>query len=86
MGSPAARIGDSISHGGSITEGSTDVLTNGAGQARVGDAVTCTLHGAQTITDGSSTVFVNGRKAARVGDPISCGAVIISGSADVSIG
>jgi len=86
MGAPVARIGDAISHGGSIVQGSDDVFCDGLSVARRGDAVFCALHGAQTIIGGSDTVFVNGRGCARLGDAISCGAVVSSGSDDVSAG
>ena len=86
MGSSVARIGDKISHGGTISSGSANVFCNGIGVARIGDPVACDLHGAQTITGGSTTVFANSKRLARVGDSISCGAVITTGSPDVFAG
>jgi uncharacterized Zn-binding protein involved in type VI secretion len=77
-----ARVGDTISHGGTITRGSTDIIVSGLAAARQGDSVVCHAHGNQTITSGSPIVFVNGLAAARVGDSISCGATITSGSTD----
>lgn len=82
----AARIGDEISHGGSIVSGSENVVVEGSPQARLGDAVMCDIHDEQVIVTGSSTVFVNGRPAARVGDSISCDAVISTGAARTFIG
>lgn len=81
-----ARIGDGISHGGEIVEGSGNVFCNGIGVARVGDAVVCLLHGAQSIAGGSTTVFCNGKGVARIGDSITCGAVISTGSPNVNAG
>lgn len=75
-----ARIGDSISHGGTIIEGSDNVFAEGLGVARVGDKVYCSKHKLQTIVSGSSSVFTNGRGTARVGDSISCGATITTRS------
>lgn len=80
---PVARIGDQISHGGSITGGSSKVKANGVGVARVGDPVYCNIHGPQTIVSGSSKVKADGQAVARVGDSISCGAIIVSGSNNV---
>lgn len=82
----AARKNDTISHGGEITEGSENVFANGRQVARVGDAVFCEEHGAQTITSGSSSVFANGNGVARIGDDVSCGATITSGSSNVIVG
>lgn len=44
-----ARIGDSISHGGAIIEGSGNVFAEGLGVARMGDKVYCSEHELQTI-------------------------------------
>src|SRR6185312_3383657 len=73
-----ARVGDPITHGGSVTAGSPTVKANGLAVARVGDAVNCAVHGAQTITGtGASTaVKANGIGIARLGTSISCGATI----------
>jgi len=84
--SAIARMGDSISHGGSITGGSGDTKANSIGVARVGDSATCSEHGSVTIVSGSSTVKVNGRAVARVGDSLSCGATITGGSGNVNSG
>jgi len=81
-----ARIGDPISHGGSIIQGSVTVFVNSIGVARLGDAVHCNIHGAQVISSASLTVFVNSKAVARMGDSISCGAVISSGSTSVYAG
>lgn len=81
----AARKGDQISHGGPIVAGSPTVEINGMDGARKGDPVACSLHGSQVITGGSPDVFYDGKAAARIGDAISCGAVIVTGSPDVSV-
>lgn len=81
-----ARVGDSISHGGGIIQGSPNVFTNGIPTARLGDAVECAIHGLQTITSASTTVRANSKGVARIGDSISCGAVITSGSPNVKAG
>lgn len=85
MGTPAARLGDPHSHGGTIVEASGNVLLNGLGVARVGDHVVCPLHGLQPIVSGSSTYRVNNRWVARVGSAVACGAVISGGSPSMNI-
>lgn len=81
-----ARVGDPISHGGEITGGSTNVLTNGIETARLGDSVECAIHGAQTIVSASQTVTADGKGVARQGDLISCGATITGGSPNTFAG
>ena len=80
MTSPVARIGDTLSHGGNVIQGSPNWRCNGIPIARVTDAVLCAIHGAQTITTGSPDWRVNGLAMARVGSLCSCGATITSGS------
>lgn len=77
-----SRIGDSVTtnHGcdGSTTmaAGSSDVLANGVGVVRVGDADTvhrfggrnCSAQHSVALSAGSPTVFVNGIPVGRVGD------------------
>lgn len=99
-----ARIGDkhvgTCNHGlkccphpvsGVITAGSGDVLANGLGVARVGDAVDCTCPhcGAGEIKTGSPKHNANGIAMARIGDEVLYGAgkgYIISGSPNVNLG
>ncbi|MHB9129732.1 MAG: PAAR domain-containing protein [Armatimonadota bacterium] len=81
-----ARIGDAISHGGSIISGAGRTLVEGQPAARQGDSVSCAQHGMQTITGGSSIVIVEGKPVARLGDGVSCGATISSGAGTVQAG
>lgn len=76
----AARLGDTISHGGAIVSGSPIVFIDGRPGARLGDAVACSLHGPQVIVTGSAIVSYDCMPAARMGDTTSCGATIVSGS------
>ncbi len=80
-GEPAARLGDTTAHGGSIVEGEPTVLIGGMQAARMGDMHTCPMvtptvppvpHVGGPITNGSSTVFIGGMPAARVGDMATC--------------
>ena len=81
-----ARIGDAISHGGSIIAGAGRTLAEGKSIARKGDSVLCSQHGMQTITGGSSAVIIEGKPVAHVGDAVSCGATIIGGAGSVQAG
>lgn len=81
----AARLGDTISHGGAIVEGSPNTVDNGIPVARLGDAVICDIHGGQVISSASPDCFVNGIPRARFGDSISCGAIIVSASPDTVV-
>ncbi len=78
-----ARLGDAISHGGTIASGSPNTFVNGLPLARVGDLVLCDIHAEQAIVSGSPDVFCNESPVARLGDAVSCGAVIIEGSPNV---
>ena len=88
MGSPAARLGDVIGHGGVVVTGSGDVFINGISAGFVGGSIAvCGPHcSAQAVVLGSGSVFINGLPAAFVGSLTSCGAPIVTGSGDVSIG
>jgi uncharacterized Zn-binding protein involved in type VI secretion len=82
MPKKVARVGDSISHGGTITTGSSTKMTNNKKTARVGDTASCSKHGTVTIITGAGTTFADNKKVARVGDSLSCGATITTGSGD----
>lgn len=91
------RLGDSCTGHGcwpprSNSSASSDVLINGKGAHRVGDAWaahTCPsipqTH-ASTQATGSATVFINGKPLARVGDSIACGSSNAQGSPNVFAG
>lgn len=72
-------------------EASGDVIINGKGAHRVGDAWAShgacpdhTPHGGVAIS-GSGNVIVNGQSICRVGDGISCGDTMAEGSPDVIV-
>jgi uncharacterized Zn-binding protein involved in type VI secretion len=75
---PAARLGDTTAHGGSIVAGCSTVLIGGKPAARVGDMHVCpmvdfvTPHVGGPIIMGSPTVFIGGMPAARVTDIATC--------------
>ncbi|MFC5472455.1 PAAR domain-containing protein [Paraherbaspirillum soli] len=82
----AARVDDPISHGGTITKGSSNVFINGKPAVFVDSEANCNIDGSQSIIKGSRSVFINGKPAARVGDQLGCGATVSEGSPDVFIG
>lgn len=79
---PAARMGDTTAHGGTITVGLPTVLIGGQPAARVGDMHACPMvtpgvppvpHVGGPITGpGSPTVLIGGMPAARMGDMCTC--------------
>lgn len=74
-----------------LANASHNVLVNGKGAGRVGDAYvphSCPVHGPHTgtITSGSSSVFINGQPAGRIGDSVSCGGSVAQGSPNVIVG
>jgi uncharacterized Zn-binding protein involved in type VI secretion len=98
MGQPAARMGDTTSHGGVIVAGLPTVLIGGQPATRMGDMHTCPMvtpgtppvpHVGGPITKGSATVLIGGQPAARVGDMATCTGPpdsIIAGAPTVMIG
>ena len=75
------RVGDSTSHGGSVTEASMTMRSeDGRGFARVGDKVSCPIkgHGTNAIATGDPTFILDGRPVAREGDTTACGATLIA--------
>ncbi len=82
MGQPAARMGDSTAHGGSIVLGLPTVLIGGMPAARIGDMHVCPMvtpgtppipHvGGPVLPPGGVTVLIGSMPAARVGDMCTC--------------
>ncbi len=95
MGKPAARLGDTTAHGGTIILGAPTVLIGGMPAARLGDMHVCPLvtgvvpHVGGPISLGSATVLIAGMPAARMGDMAICTGppdVILLGEPTVLIG
>ncbi len=81
MGKPAARLGDSTAHGGTIILGCPTVLIGGMPAARIGDMHVCPMmtpgvppipHVGGPVSLGSTGVLIGGMPAARVGDMLVC--------------
>lgn len=93
----AARLSDTCTGHGwwpprPNVAGSSNVIINGRGAHRVGDAWaahTCPsipeTHGG-SLASGSSTVIVNGKQLGRIGDSVSCGSRVATGSSNVIVG
>lgn len=90
---PAARVGDTTGHPGTVAgPGVATVLIGGQPAAVMGDLHACALpplagpHPPNPFPKGSATVLVGGRGALRMGDVSGCGAPIVSGAFTVLIG
>lgn len=89
---PAARVGDTSNHGGTITgPGVSTVLISKKLAAVAGDMHICSLppNGhqptASVFPSGSSTVLISGRPALRTTDSCICGAMAAVGDPTVII-
>lgn len=72
-------------------EASPDVLVDGVGAVRQGDAFEPHAKPKESdhnrnLKGGSATVFINGKPAGRAGDAVSCGGEVAGGSSTVFIG
>jgi uncharacterized Zn-binding protein involved in type VI secretion len=90
---PAARVGDTTNHPGTITgDGVKSVRIGGMPAAVAGTSHSCAFpnpaapHSPSVIEGGSKSVRIGGRPAARVGDKAGCGAMIMVGESTVKIG
>lgn len=90
---PAARVGDTTTHGGTIVgPGEATVLIGGMPAAVIGDMHVCVLppNAHQPTSSpfplGSSTVMIGKKPAVRVGDTCICGASSAVGAPTVQIG
>ena len=76
MNRPLIRVDDPTSHGGKVLAGSAKMIVDGKPVARVGDKVSCPIHGDTTIASGSPTYITDGQPTARDGDTTACGATL----------
>jgi len=91
---PAAKVGDTTNHGGTIAgPGAPTVLIGGMPAAVAGDTHVCVippppavLHPPTPFAVGSATVLIGGKPAIRVGDVCGCGAASVLGEPTVLIG
>ena len=82
---PLAYEGDPTTHGGRILNGSDRIKVNARRAARVGDLVSCPIHGDNPITSGSARMTDAGVRLARNGDATQCGSVLIARSSGATM-
>jgi uncharacterized Zn-binding protein involved in type VI secretion len=75
-----AYEGDATSHGGKILTGSDRIKVKGRRAARVGDIVSCPIHGDNEIVEGGSSMKDGGVRLSRDGDHTRCGSFLIASS------
>ena len=77
--------GDATSHGGAILTGSDRVKVKGRRAARIGDGVSCPIHGDNEVVEGSDRMMDGARALSRGGDHTQCGAVLIASSGEAQV-
>lgn len=80
------RIGDKTTGGGRVVSGSSHMIFNGIGVARLGDPVDCPKkgHSKAVIVQGHPTFTDNGIPVAFDGYKCSCGCTLISSLSNAS--
>ncbi|HEL2978731.1 TPA: PAAR domain-containing protein [Stenotrophomonas maltophilia] len=71
-------LGDPLSSGGQVLQGSPMTDIDGKPVARIGDPALCKRHGPTRIVSGDSTVIIDGQPVARHGDLCACGCSLMS--------
>lgn len=72
--------GDATSHGGKILTGADRITVKGRRAARIGDRVSCPIHGENRIVGGSSRMSDGATPLSCDGDHTECGAVLLATS------
>ena len=87
MGQPAARVGDTTSHGTPLAPGPgcPTVLIGGMPAARVSDMLVC-VGPPDVIVLGSMKVLIGGMPAAQLGSLCAHGGAVVAGCPTVLIG
>jgi len=80
-----AYEGDATSHGGKILTGSDRIKVKGRRAARVGDKVSCPIHGDNEIVEGSGRMRDGTTLLSRDGDHTRCGAELIASSSGARV-
>jgi uncharacterized Zn-binding protein involved in type VI secretion len=73
------RLGDSTSHGGTVTSASSRFMVDCKPVALLGDTCSCPItgHGSPTIVEGDPDFLLDGKPVAFQGHKTSCGATLI---------
>ncbi len=77
MGKKYIVVGDATSHGGKVQTGSALFDIKGKAIARLGDKVSCPIHGENAITEGDPGALIDGVPCALEGHRSACGSVLI---------
>jgi uncharacterized Zn-binding protein involved in type VI secretion len=77
-----ARLGDQTDHGGQVITSATKSYVNGILVARVGDLVSCPIHGNNPIIDGSGNYKTETKITAVRTSITGCGSQITTASTD----
>ncbi|CAN0625836.1 conserved protein of unknown function [Burkholderia multivorans] len=77
--------GDATSHGGTILTGSDRIKVKGRRAARIGDKVSCPIHGDNEIVEGSGRMKDGATQVSCDGDRTRCGAVLIASSSGAQV-
>ncbi|MCA8108031.1 MULTISPECIES: PAAR domain-containing protein [Burkholderia] len=80
-----AYEGDATTHGGRVLTGSDRIKVKGRRAARIGDKVSCPIHGDNEIVEGSSRMKDGTTQLSRDGDRTRCGAVLIAPSSGARV-
>ncbi|MDR3479377.1 MAG: PAAR domain-containing protein [Burkholderiaceae bacterium] len=85
---PPVRLGDSTSHGGSVTSAASQSIAMGKPLALVGDSCSCPIpgHSNCTIVEGDPNWTIDGKAVALHGHKVSCGATLIASIGNVAKG
>jgi uncharacterized Zn-binding protein involved in type VI secretion len=77
MSAQIITVGDVGAHGSVVITGSPISKIRSRPIARLGDLVTCPIHGVNRIVNVGSTSKVGGERMARAGDGTECGDILI---------
>ncbi|MCA8031642.1 PAAR domain-containing protein [Burkholderia arboris] len=80
-----AYEGDATTHGGRVLTGSDRIKLKGRRAARIGDKVSCPIHGDNEIVEGSSRMKDGTTQLSRDGDHTRCGAVLNASSSGARV-
>ncbi|MGT2490986.1 PAAR domain-containing protein [Cupriavidus basilensis] len=72
---------DDTSHGGKILSGSDRIQVRGRRAARIGDIVSCPIHGNNKIVEAAPARPMRAWPLARDGDRTQCGSILIAAGA-----
>ncbi|CDG82917.1 PAAR domain-containing protein [Janthinobacterium agaricidamnosum] len=83
MARPVCREGDATTHGGKVIKVSGNFPVNGKRAARVGDMVSCPLHGDNPIIEGGGATLEGGIAVILHGCHTACGSAVIANASTV---